>query len=351
MATGGRGALSLLQNYGSESEGDSGYTSEDEKKRKTESISPHERKKKKRRAEEDEEMAVDHPSSSSSPSVSSPCPPLPLPPLSSSSSSPPPPPLPPSSSSSSALETMMMESHNLSQSQNHHLSATRTIPLPRELLQGGEEHIDDPSQHQGRIRSIAHERGNWASIVYVPLHLGVFAASFASFIASLVAACQDYNLILTPSSDLHISLTRTLILRLHWIQPLTEDLRAKLSKFSRFSLWLHGLSVYVNEERTRTFLGIRVCHGRNELDDIVSDIDSCIAEYRLPRFYKDGSYHVSVAWCTGDVSESLRRLLPQLENICSQYFSVESEMRTFNVDSLLFRTGNRIHTIHLKADH
>ncbi|XP_042869134.1 U6 snRNA phosphodiesterase-like [Penaeus japonicus] len=348
MATGGRGALSLLQNYGSESEGDSGYTSEDEKKRKTESSSPHERKKKKRRAEEDEEMAVDHPSSSSSSFSSSSSP---------SASSPrrPPPP-----SSSSALETMMMESHNISLSQNHHLSmdttshtppATCTIPLPRELLQAGEEHIDDPLHHQGRIRSFAHERGNWASILYVPLHLGVFAASFASFIASLVAACQDHNLILTPSSDLHISLTRTLILRLHWIQPLTEDLRAKLSKFSRFSLWLHGLSVYVNEERTRTFLGIRVCHGRNELDDIVSDIDSCIAEYRLPQFYKDGSYHVSIAWCTGDVSESLRRLLPQLENICSQYFSVESEMRTFNVDSLLFRTGNRIHTINLKAGH
>lgn len=59
--------MSLLEYYGSDSDGDSGYTSEDEKKRKHEFSSPHERKRKRRRAEDEEEMLVDTPSSSSCP--------------------------------------------------------------------------------------------------------------------------------------------------------------------------------------------------------------------------------------------------------------------------------------------
>ncbi|XP_042241054.1 U6 snRNA phosphodiesterase-like isoform X2 [Homarus americanus] len=328
MATGGRGALSLLQSYGSDSDGDSGYTSEDEKKRKHVFSSPLERKRKRRRADDEEEMAVDTPSSSSRPGYHQ--------------------------DSVVSSETVMGDGHqrpsdHTMDTTSHQLNSNR-IPLPSELLLTREIHVDDSREHQGRVRSFPHERGNWASILYVPLHLGVYGASFASFMASLVAMCQEQNVILTPSSDLHISLTRTLILQLHWIQPLTEDLRARLSQVSKFSLWLHGLSVYANDERTRTFLGLRVCHGRNELEDIVSEVDKCLAEYRLPLFYKDGSYHVSVAWCTGDVSENLRRLLPQLENICSQYFSVETDMRTFDVNLLNFKTGNRIHNIHLKHE-
>lgn len=72
--------------------------------------------------------------------------------------------------------------------------------------------------------------------------------------------------------------------------------------------------------------------------------------YCLPSYPpQDGSYHASIAWCVGDVSEPLRRLLPQLENLCSQYFAVETDMRTFDVPALLFKTGNRIHTVHLRS--
>ncbi|XP_071538623.1 U6 snRNA phosphodiesterase 1 [Panulirus ornatus] len=326
MATGGRGALSLLEYYGSDSDGDSGYTSEDEKKRKHEFSSPHERKRKRRRAEDEEEMLVDTPSSSCHAHHTRPT----------------------ASSESVMGEGRQRLSDHTMDTTSNQLPRSRSIPLPGELLLTREDHVDDPRQHQGRIRSFPHERGNWASLLYVPLHLGVYGASFASFMASLVATCQEQNVVLTPSSDLHISLTRTLILHLHWIYPLTEDLRARVSQISKFSLWLHGLNIYVNDEGTRTFLGLRVCQGRSELEDIISEVDKCLAEYRLPPFYKDGSYHASIAWSTGDVSEDLRRLLPQLENICSQYFSVETDIRTFDVDYLHFKTGNRIHTIHLK---
>lgn len=259
--------------------------------------------------------------------------------------------------STQSLENVMgdVQNHRSSEQQQSVMDTTSptetsiyTIPLPTELCFAKDVHDDDPAQHEGRVRSFAHERGNWASMLYVPLHLGVYGASFASLLASLVATCQENDVKLTPSSQLHISLTRTLVLQLHWIQPLADDLRGRLGILPKFSMWLHGLHVYVNEERTRTFLGLRVCHGRTELEDIVSQVDLSIAEYRLPPFYKDGSFHASVAWCTGDVSEDLRRLLPVLENVCSQYFAVDSDMRTFDVQSLVFKTGNRLHNIHLK---
>ncbi|XP_068224701.1 U6 snRNA phosphodiesterase 1 [Palaemon carinicauda] len=336
MATGRQkqGALSLLQSYGTDSDDDdSGYTSEDEKKRKQEFHNPHERVKKRRKSYDDdeEEMAVDQ--------------------------------LPPRRqvpSEGGAMGSHLMRDYQEEERLPHHqrqstmdtTSHTGTsacaIPLPPELCFPKGAHVDDPSDHEGRIRSFPHEKGNWASILYVPLQLGVYGPSFASFLASLIATCQQNDVKLTPSTQLHISLTRTLVLQLHWIQPLADDLRVRLGRFPKFSLWLHGLNVYVNEEKTRTFLGLRVCHGRNELQDIVSEVDLCIEEFRLPPFYKDGSFHASVAWCTGDVSEDLRRLLPVLENLCSQYFAVETEMRTFNVHTLNFKTGNRLHNIHLK---
>lgn len=43
----------------------------------------------------------------------------------------------------------------------------RLIPLPEEFMLS-RDHTDDPSLHEGRIRSFPHERGNWASMVFIP---------------------------------------------------------------------------------------------------------------------------------------------------------------------------------------
>jgi len=49
------------------------------------------------------------------------------------------------------------------------------LPLPAEVVgmfnangSGTDTHVDDPSLHGGRMRSFAHERGNWSSLVYIP---------------------------------------------------------------------------------------------------------------------------------------------------------------------------------------
>jgi len=46
------------------------------------------------------------------------------------------------------------------------------LPVPSDILSmfGGQDQPsvqDDPALHEGRIRSFAHERGNWASLIYI----------------------------------------------------------------------------------------------------------------------------------------------------------------------------------------
>nr|CAH0104460.1 unnamed protein product [Daphnia galeata] len=46
---------------------------------------------------------------------------------------------------------------------------TNRLPAPK-LIEYPEtqEVVDDPSQHGNRIRNFPHERGNWASFIYLP---------------------------------------------------------------------------------------------------------------------------------------------------------------------------------------
>jgi len=49
----------------------------------------------------------------------------------------------------------------------------RKLPVPDNILSmfGDQDKScvqDDPAVHEGRIRSFAHERGNWASLIYIP---------------------------------------------------------------------------------------------------------------------------------------------------------------------------------------
>lgn len=50
----------------------------------------------------------------------------------------------------------------------------RTLPdalsllgAKRAALTASEGHLDDPAEHDGRVRSFKHERGNWATYVYI----------------------------------------------------------------------------------------------------------------------------------------------------------------------------------------
>lgn len=87
-------------------------------------------------------------------------------------------------------------------------------------------------------------------------------------------------------SNLHISLSRTLVLKFHWIESFVEGLKLLCRGFHPFVIQLTDVKVYCNEERTRTFLGIYCQNEDDTLKHLTKAIDSLLAEYQLPLFYE-----------------------------------------------------------------
>ena len=87
-------------------------------------------------------------------------------------------------------------------------------------------------------------------------------------------------------SSLHISLSRTLVLKFHWIESFVEGIKLACRNFNKFIIQLTDVRVYCNEERTRTFLGI-YCQDEDKMLKCLTEIfDNLLAEYQLPSFYK-----------------------------------------------------------------
>lgn len=125
---------------------------------------------------------------------------------------------------------------------------------------------EDSSLHGGRIRSFKHERGNWATYVYLPckiyrkthvqsiliahiwfpmLALCLLSTSdhpeeeFTELLEDLLSAAGACGVALNPQEEFHISLSQTVVLRHHWIQPFTQSLKAGLVHCKRYFLLLN----------------------------------------------------------------------------------------------------------------
>ncbi|XP_037396248.1 U6 snRNA phosphodiesterase isoform X2 [Pygocentrus nattereri] len=185
--------------------------------------------------------------------------------------------------------------------------AVPRLPLPASLLNmfqdSEEQHVDDCSQHGGRLRSFQHERGNWATYVYLPYEPDDV---FLELLDELRAGAEAHGVILTLAEEFHVSVSRTVVLRHHWIQTFVQSLRKGLAQCRSFVCLADKLKVYTNDERTRTFLGMEVSTGCPQLLEAAKRVDETMDEFKLSTFYKDPSFHVSLAWCVGDLAEKLQ---------------------------------------------
>lgn len=217
------------------------------------------------------------------------------------------------------------------------------LPVPTDVLNLYNDRIDafawkdDASKHDGRTRSFPHEPGVWASYVFA-------SASSLQNLADLVhKLCSGADFLKPNDAKIcHISLSKTVKLRHHWIQPIADRLREKLNPFHPFRLFLGSLEVYTNEERTRTFLGLKVHAGQKFLKDLVGEVDECLKEYGLPSFYDTPSFHTSVAWCDTKHESELESLLPDFVVKLESFAMKFPGCRVIDVKSIYFRTGNKV---------
>ncbi|XP_075693194.1 U6 snRNA phosphodiesterase 1 [Rhinoderma darwinii] len=207
------------------------------------------------------------------------------------------------------------------------------------------QHLDDVSKHGGRVRSFRHERGHWASYVYAVFHP---REEFREMLEELQSAARKHGVTLTKMEEFHISLSQTVILRHHWINPFVQSLKDRLCFVSRFLCVADRLKVYVNEEKTRTFLGMEVMTGHQQLLEVVSEVDKSLQEFNLETFYQNPSFHVSLAWCVGEVTEPLQgACLLELQKVVDE-FEDSDVLTRFYADEIRCKCGNQVWSVPLR---
>ncbi|KAF4091114.1 hypothetical protein AMELA_G00033270 [Ameiurus melas] len=216
------------------------------------------------------------------------------------------------------------------------------LPLPASVMEmfrdSEEQHMDDRSQHGGRLRSFQHERGNWATYVYLPYDP---EDVFLEFLDELQVCAAARGVSLTRAEEFHISLSQTVVLRHHWIQPFVQSLRSALTTCRGFVCLADKLKVYSNQEKTRTFLGMEISTGHTQLLEVVKSVDEVMEEFNLSTFYEDPSFHLTLAWCVGDVTEKLQHAcLSELQSLMDSHDDGPFQIR-LNCKELRCKTGNK----------
>ncbi|KAG1653225.1 U6 snRNA phosphodiesterase [Nymphon striatum] len=210
------------------------------------------------------------------------------------------------------------------------------LPVPdkiKSMFENAEENIEDASKHDGRIRSFPHVRGNWATYIFIPCKtkLNTFISLLNSDLNSDITKESEFLAI----DSYHISLSQTVQLQHHWIEPLIEI----------FNITLRNLDVYTNEEKTRTFVGMKVDVGFSQILQIVNAINQEYKDFKLPLFYKNPSFHISFAWSLGDC----KALLPKLPKFQEELEKLQIAS-AFTVTELQCKSGNRLFSFPLNAN-
>jgi hypothetical protein len=103
--------------------------------------------------------------------------------------------------------------------------------------------VDDPSQHQGRIRTTPHSEGQFAAYVYVAVSL-----SDRLFVNEVLNRAKELVPTLQPiaNGELHISLSRPTYLRHHQRDEFKRTVKAVASRHSPCVVLKFPLSLQEN---------------------------------------------------------------------------------------------------------
>ncbi|XP_035867788.1 U6 snRNA phosphodiesterase isoform X2 [Phyllostomus discolor] len=111
---------------------------------------------------------------------------------------------------------------------------SQRLPVPDSVLHmfaGTDEGPeDDSAKHGGRVRTFPHERGNWATHVYVPYEAG---EEFLDLLDEVLPHAQTYVPRLVRMEAFHLSLSQSVVLRHHWILPFVQALKDRVASHQR----------------------------------------------------------------------------------------------------------------------
>lgn len=251
--------------------------------------------------------------------------------------------------------------------ENHQASGPLPPP-PLALLSPpnslGELNYSQTAQ-SGRVRSFPHVEGNYALHVFIPVYIPSSPkkelVQYLKKVMSLVPGlhvvdvdiplnilCKDDNKLeqVALGREFHISLGRTVPIRVHQIDSIVTMLRQKLQFQRRYWIDFNKWEVFVNDDQTRSFLSVEVIAGG--LAEITRQIQAVNEVYRLhnlPEFYEDPRPHISLVWALGNISDSLKRAVEEMRRPINVGGSVQKRIFTCKFNGIECKIGNKTYKI------
>ncbi|XP_047026512.1 U6 snRNA phosphodiesterase 1 [Helicoverpa zea] len=209
--------------------------------------------------------------------------------------------------------------------------------LSKVVVVASHTHTDNPELHGGRSRLFPHVRGNWASFVYVNYDQ-------IDAVCNLIDKLEEVVVTKSESchrcDDFHISLSRTFVLKYHFISAFSSSLHKCLANTESFHLGFGAVKIYCNEDCSRTFISLEVDpFAQKHLQEISNKVDQVLTEFQLPPFYENPSFHMSILWVNGDKKFELESILDELNEILSQ--EVEKSLHAVLVETINCKSGNK----------
>lgn len=151
---------------------------------------------------------------------------------------------------------------------------------------------------------------------------------------------KDVNLIESP----HLSLSKTFILKHHWIENFVKTLNEKITTSSEEMFLVFDCSQILflsNEDNTRHFACLPVDEQIHlMLKSLIKKVDSCLKEFNLPTYYADPKFHISILWKLSEFTEDEKC------EILNRIKSIKDKLE-YSVDKINLKTGNKLFSINL----
>ncbi|KAI5064109.1 hypothetical protein GOP47_0020779 [Adiantum capillus-veneris] len=214
----------------------------------------------------------------------------------------------------------------------HSADASWLPPPPPDLLTASNSSymLQFTEANAGRIRSFPHVEGNYALHVFMPVPFSAIARrqleplmkkafSIAPELKPmemelLTSATVQTSDEVTLAKEYHISLSRTVPIRVHQINSIVDMLQNKFDCQKGFWLNLDQWELFVNDEQTRSFLSLEVVgKGLPEICRQIQVVDEVFRLHNLPAYYKAPRPHVSVAWALGNAIPSVQKAVEELK--------------------------------------
>jgi len=215
-------------------------------------------------------------------------------------------------------------------------------PLPSFFFDEKEverKELEERKMHKGKIRSFPHIQGNFPAFVYIPVSCEGSSELTALVTRAFNIAKEKHSLNIEKQEEYHISLSRTFTLREHHIELFVHNFIETFHQinFPRFDVTLGHYEYYVNDEMTRSFLSINISEGREEICELISQLDKVLAQFKLPVFYQDPKPHLTIGWTLGNVKSSVPDISgPLISSDCK-----------IAITQIHCKIGKRIYTVKL----